>query len=56
VAAREALDLLDPALLMHASDHPHDHGPGAARLRAVLTEDERAAVMGGTAATWYRLD
>jgi predicted TIM-barrel fold metal-dependent hydrolase len=54
-AAREALDLLDPALLMHASDHPHDHGPGAARLRAVLTAAEREAVMGGTAAAWYRL-
>jgi predicted TIM-barrel fold metal-dependent hydrolase len=55
VAAREALDLLDPALLVHASDHPHQHGPGAGRLRAALTGDERAAVMGGTAAAWYRL-
>ena len=42
-------------LLMHASDHPHDHGPGAARLDAVLSPDERAAVAGGTAAAWYRL-
>ncbi|MBN9107464.1 MAG: amidohydrolase [Pseudonocardia sp.] len=54
-AARETLDLLDPALLMHASDHPHDHGDGADRLAAVLTDDEKAAVMGGTAAEWYRL-
>jgi predicted TIM-barrel fold metal-dependent hydrolase len=53
--AREALDLLDTGLLMHASDHPHDHGPGAARLDAVLSPDERAAVAGGTAAAWYRL-
>jgi predicted TIM-barrel fold metal-dependent hydrolase len=55
VAAREALDLLGPELLMHASDHPHDHGPGAARLAAVLTEPEREAVAGATAVAWYRL-
>lgn len=53
--AREALDLLGPELLMHASDHPHDHGPGAARLDAVLTDAERDAVRGATAAGWYRL-
>ncbi|MEQ3549549.1 amidohydrolase family protein [Pseudonocardia nematodicida] len=55
VQAREALDLLDPGLLMHAGDHPHDHGPGAGRLDAALTAAERDAVHGGTAAAWYRL-
>ena len=55
VAARQALDLLGPQLLMFASDHPHDHGPGAERLRAALTESELEAVMGGTAVEWYRL-
>ncbi|WP_344020396.1 amidohydrolase family protein [Pseudonocardia kongjuensis] len=55
VQAREAVDLLGPELLMHAGDHPHDHGPGADRLAAVLDDDESAAVRGGTAAAWYRL-
>jgi uncharacterized protein len=54
-AAREALDLLGPELLMYASDAPHDHGAGADRLRAALTDAELEAVMGGTAAEWYRL-
>ncbi len=53
-AAREAVEMLGPELLMHASDHPHDHGPGADRLDAVLTGSEREAVRGGTAAAWYR--
>lgn len=54
--ARELLDLLDPAgTLMHASDHPHDHGPGHERLLAALTPAERGAVLGGNAADWYRL-
>ena len=53
--AREAVEMLGPELLMHASDHPHDHGPGADRLDAVLTPDERDAVRGATAAHWYRL-
>jgi hypothetical protein len=54
-AAREAMDLLDPGLLMHASDHPHDHGPGASRLRAALTAPETDAVFGATAAGWTAL-
>ncbi|MDQ4117583.1 MAG: amidohydrolase [Actinomycetota bacterium] len=53
--AREAVDMLGAEMLMHASDHPHDHGPGTGRLEAVLTPEERAAVSGGTAAQWYRL-
>ncbi len=53
--ARAAVDLLGPELLMHASDRPHDHGPGAERLRAVLTDAELEAVQGGTAAEWFRL-
>jgi uncharacterized protein len=55
--AREALDLLDAgSMLMYASDHPHDHGDGADRLLAALTDDERARVLGGNAIDWYRLD
>lgn len=52
---REALDLLGPEMLLFASDHPHDHGDGGARLLAALTEAEREAVLGGTATEWYRL-
>jgi uncharacterized protein len=55
VQAREALDLLDTEMLLHASDYPHDHGDGSARLLAALTEPEREAVLGATAAEWYRL-
>lgn len=54
VQVREALDLLGPAdLLMHASDHPHDHGSGGQRLLAALTGTEREAVLRGNAAQWY---
>jgi hypothetical protein len=53
---REALDLLDAAnLLLHASDHPHDHGTGGERLLAALTDEERRRVLSGNAADWYRL-
>jgi predicted TIM-barrel fold metal-dependent hydrolase len=52
----ELLAMLDwPALLMFSSDHPHDHGDGAERFLARLSEAGRAAVMGGTAAEHYRL-
>jgi predicted TIM-barrel fold metal-dependent hydrolase len=54
---REALDLLDAgSMLMYASDHPHDHGDGADRLLAALTDDERPRVLAGNATDWYRLD
>jgi uncharacterized protein len=53
---RRALDLVDPAMLVHASDHPHDHGDGGQRLLAALTDDERERVLRTTAASWYRLD
>ncbi|MBW0106615.1 amidohydrolase family protein [Pseudonocardia sp. KRD291] len=53
--AREVVDMLGPELLMYASDHPHEHGPGAERLQAVLTPAERDAVRGSTATDWYRL-
>ncbi|NKQ51423.1 amidohydrolase [Amycolatopsis sp. K13G38] len=53
---RQALDLLGAgSMLMYASDHPHDHGPGARRLLEALTEPERDAVLAGNAARWYRI-
>lgn len=53
---RQALDLLDAAvMLMYASDHPHDHGTGGARLLAALTDEERARVLSTNATEWYRL-
>ncbi|WP_214403513.1 amidohydrolase family protein [Pseudonocardia lacus] len=55
--ARRALELFDAAdVLLHASDHPHDHGPGGERLLAVLTDDERDRVLRGNATAWYQLD
>lgn len=52
----EVLAMFDWAsMLMYASDHPHDHGDGAARWLARLSGDERAAVMGGNARAHYGL-
>jgi hypothetical protein len=52
----ELFAMLDwPALLMYASDHPHDHGDAGARYLAHVPEDRRAAILGGTAAEHYRL-
>ncbi|MGW4488304.1 amidohydrolase family protein [Amycolatopsis sp. NPDC004368] len=57
VQVRHALDLFDAgSMLMYASDHPHDHGPGGERLLAALTEGERSRVLAGNAAEWYSLD
>lgn len=53
--ARELLDMLGPELLMYASDHPHDHGPSAAILDAVLDDAERDALLSGTATAFYAL-
>ena len=56
VQVREHLDLLGPGeLLMHASDHPHDHGSGGQRLLAALTADERDRVLTTNAADWYAI-
>lgn len=40
--------------LVYASDYPHDHGPGAERLLAALSDTEREAVMSGNAASFFR--
>lgn len=54
---QETLAMVDwPELWMYASDHPHDHGDGAARWLATLPDDRRAAVLGGTAARHYRIE
>lgn len=51
----EALDVIGVAgLVMYASDHPHDHGDGTARMLAALDPDDRDAVLRGTAAALYR--
>lgn len=53
---RQALDLLGAAsMLMYASDHPHDHGDGGARLLSALTPVELSQVLHGNATEWYRL-
>ncbi|WP_236791586.1 amidohydrolase family protein [Amycolatopsis sp. GM8] len=43
-----------PDFVMHASDYPHDHGDGATRLLAALSEVDRAKVLCHNAAAFYR--
>ncbi|MBW0107085.1 amidohydrolase family protein, partial [Pseudonocardia sp. KRD291] len=51
----EALEVIGVAdRVMYASDHPHDHGAGTARMLAALDDDGRAAVLHRTAASLYR--
>jgi predicted TIM-barrel fold metal-dependent hydrolase len=40
-------------MLAYASDHPHEHGDGLPSLLGRLSEDERRAVLSGTAAELY---
>jgi uncharacterized protein len=42
-------------LLMHASDHPHDHGDGADRLLDSFDDEGRDAVLRANAAEFYAL-
>lgn len=52
----EALDMADAGkLLMFASDHPHEHGPGGQRLLGALDDSEREAVLAGNAINFYSL-
>jgi predicted TIM-barrel fold metal-dependent hydrolase len=51
---RELLDQLGAGWLLHASDHPHEHG-GADALYDALDEREREAILSGNAAELYRL-
>jgi predicted TIM-barrel fold metal-dependent hydrolase len=51
----EVARMVGPAWLLHASDHPHDHGPGEERLLAALSDEERTAVLSGNAEGFYRL-
>jgi uncharacterized protein len=53
--ARELLRMVGAGWLLHASDHPHDHGPGGARLVELLEAPERDAVLRGNAEAFYRL-
>ncbi|GAB2965895.1 amidohydrolase family protein [Amycolatopsis acidiphila] len=43
-----------PEFLMHASDYPHDHGDGADRLLAALSDSDRVSVLHANAAAFYR--
>ncbi len=53
--AAEVVAMVGAAWLLHASDHPHDHGPGEERLLQVLDGRDAAAVRGANAAEFYRL-
>jgi uncharacterized protein len=57
---RHAIDALGAGAIMYASDYPHwdsdfPHTVAAIRDRDELSADEKAAVLGGTAAGFYRL-
>jgi len=52
--ATEVLDMVGASWLLHASDHPHRHGPGAERLLAALEEPARTAVLSENAQAFYR--
>jgi predicted TIM-barrel fold metal-dependent hydrolase len=54
--AAEVVEMIGAGWLLHASDHPHVHGPGAALLDRVLDEAGRAAVADGNARAFYRLE
>lgn len=43
-----------PEFLLHASDYPHDHGDGAARLLTELSEADRNSVLHANATAFYR--
>ena len=51
----ELVEMVGSGWLLYASDHPHDHGPGAERLFEVLDEAAAAAVRAGNAEALYPL-
>jgi len=54
---REAAEMIRaPEFLMFASDHPHDHGPGADALLAAVDDDGRDAILRRNAAELYSLE
>lgn len=53
---RQVLELVGADWLLNASDHPHDHGPGARRLLEALDDDSSEAVLRTNAIAFYRLE
>jgi predicted TIM-barrel fold metal-dependent hydrolase len=51
----EVVETVGAGALLYASDHPHDHGPGAAALLEALDDRAREEVLRGNAARFYRL-
>jgi uncharacterized protein len=54
-AIGELLEMIGPELLVHASDHPHNHGASASALYDLLDETALARVQDGNAAALYGL-
>ena len=42
-----------PALLLYASDHPHEHGTAWRALLASLSDEDAEAILRGNAAAFY---
>ena len=55
-SVRELIEMVGSDMLMHASDHPHDHGSGTAALYELLGESAREDVRERNAAAFYGLD
>ena len=53
---RELVEMVGTDMLMHASDHPHNHGTSAAALYSLLSDSAREDVWDANAAAFYRLD
>jgi predicted TIM-barrel fold metal-dependent hydrolase len=53
---RELVEMVGTEMLMHASDHPHNHGTSAAALYALLSDSAREDVWDANAAAFYRLE
>jgi nitrite reductase/ring-hydroxylating ferredoxin subunit len=52
----ELVQMVGSEWLLHASDHPHHHGPGVERLFDVLDGPATRAVLSANAESFYRID
>jgi predicted TIM-barrel fold metal-dependent hydrolase len=51
----EVVEMVGPQLLLHASDHPHEHGPALAPLLSSVGPEVASAISAGNAAAFYRM-
>jgi predicted TIM-barrel fold metal-dependent hydrolase len=51
----EVVEMVGPQLLLHASDHPHEHGPAGALLLSSVDPEVASAISAGNAAAFYKV-